>query len=99
MTLAARLIDPDHVELAVRDTDRDIPREAMAQLLVRFGVPGDVQPTGTGLGLSIVREILKANGGTVRCEVGRSLRPWYRRWFGQSPLEKLLRADVVVCAT
>ena len=35
--------------------------------------------------------------------VGGSLRPWYRRWFGQSPLEKLLRAvpaaDVVVCAT
>ena len=35
--------------------------------------------------------------------VGRSLRPWYRRWFGQSPLENLLRAvpaaDVVVCAT
>jgi two-component system sensor histidine kinase KdpD len=24
--------------------------------------------------------------------VGRSLRPWYRRWFGQSPLERLLRA-------
>ena len=24
--------------------------------------------------------------------VGRSLRPWYRRWFGQSPLDRLLRA-------
>ncbi|WP_020470959.1 universal stress protein [Zavarzinella formosa] len=34
--------------------------------------------------------------------VGRSMRPWYRRWFGQSPLERLLTAvpgaDVVVCA-
>ncbi len=34
--------------------------------------------------------------------VGRTSRPWYRRWFGQSPLEQLLRAvpaaDVVVCA-
>jgi two-component system sensor histidine kinase KdpD len=32
--------------------------------------------------------------------VGRSKRPWYRRWFGQSPLDKLLRAipdvDVLV---
>ncbi len=32
--------------------------------------------------------------------VGRSKRPWYRRWFGQSPLDRLLRAapevDVIV---
>ena len=32
--------------------------------------------------------------------VGRSQLPWYRRWFGQSPLDKLLRAvpdvDVLV---
>jgi two-component system sensor histidine kinase KdpD len=32
--------------------------------------------------------------------VGRSQRPWYKRWFGQSPLDRLLRAvpaaDVVV---
>src|SRR5262249_38729327 len=32
--------------------------------------------------------------------VGRSQRPWYQRWFGQSPLDRLLRAvpnvDVVV---
>ena len=69
VTLSARLIDPDHVELAVRDTGRGIPREAMAHLFERFyRVPGDEQPTGTGLGLAIVREILEAHGGTVRCE-------------------------------
>lgn len=32
--------------------------------------------------------------------VGRSKRPWFRRWFGQSPLDQLLRAapevDVIV---
>jgi two-component system sensor histidine kinase KdpD len=35
--------------------------------------------------------------------LGRSQRPWYRRWFGQSPLEALLRAvrgvDVTVVDT
>jgi two-component system sensor histidine kinase KdpD len=35
--------------------------------------------------------------------VGRSQRPWYRRWFGQSPLDGLLRAvpevDVIVVAS
>jgi two-component system sensor histidine kinase KdpD len=24
--------------------------------------------------------------------VGRSRRPWFRRWFGQSPLDRLLSA-------
>src|SRR5262249_36268985 len=32
--------------------------------------------------------------------VGRSQRPWYQRWFGQSPLDRLLReapeVDVIV---
>jgi two-component system sensor histidine kinase KdpD len=35
--------------------------------------------------------------------IGRSQRPWYRRWFGQSPLDSLLRAvrgvDVTVVDT
>jgi len=35
--------------------------------------------------------------------LGRTLRPWYQRWFGQSPLDRLLRAvrgvDVVIVDT
>jgi two-component system sensor histidine kinase KdpD len=30
--------------------------------------------------------------GITHILVGRSGRPWYRRWFGQSPLDRLLRA-------
>jgi two-component system sensor histidine kinase KdpD len=40
--------------------------------------------------------------GITHVLVGRSQRPWYRRWFGQSPLDGLLQAvpnvDVVVVA-
>jgi two-component system sensor histidine kinase KdpD len=35
--------------------------------------------------------------------VGRSRRPWYRRWFGRSPVDRLLTAvpdvDVLICGT
>jgi two-component system sensor histidine kinase KdpD len=38
--------------------------------------------------------------GITHVLVGRSRRPWYRRWFGQSPLDRLLRevpnVDVLV---
>ncbi len=38
--------------------------------------------------------------GITHVLVGRSRRPWYQRWFGQSPLDRLLRAvpevDVLV---
>lgn len=30
--------------------------------------------------------------GITHIVLGRSQRPWYRRWFGQSPLDRLLRA-------
>jgi two-component system sensor histidine kinase KdpD len=38
--------------------------------------------------------------GITHIILGRTQRPWYRRWFGQSPLDRLLRAvrgvDVVI---
>ena len=38
--------------------------------------------------------------GITHILMGRSQRPWYRRWFGQSVLDRLLRAipkvDVIV---
>jgi two-component system sensor histidine kinase KdpD len=41
--------------------------------------------------------------GITHLLLGRTLRPWYRRWFGQSVLDRLLRTipgvDVVVVDT
>jgi two-component system, OmpR family, sensor histidine kinase KdpD len=41
--------------------------------------------------------------GITHILMGRSLRPWYRRWFGQTVLDRLLRAlpgvDVLVVAS
>ena len=41
--------------------------------------------------------------GITHIVVGRTQRPWYRRWFGQSPLDRLLRVvrgvDVIVVDT
>ena len=41
--------------------------------------------------------------GITHILLGRTQRPWYRRWFGQSPLDRLLRAvrgvDVVIVDT
>lgn len=38
--------------------------------------------------------------GITHIVLGRSQRPWYRRWFGQSPLDRLLRVvrgvDVII---
>jgi two-component system sensor histidine kinase KdpD len=41
--------------------------------------------------------------GITHIVLGRTQRPWYRRWFGQSPLDRLLRqvrgVDVVIVDT
>jgi two-component system sensor histidine kinase KdpD len=41
--------------------------------------------------------------GITHIILGRTQRPWYRRWFGQSPLDRLLRAvrgvDVIIVDT
>ena len=48
---------------------------------------------------SAVAEFVREYGIT-HVLVGRTQRPWYRRWFGQSPLDRLLQAvpnvDVIV---
>jgi len=41
--------------------------------------------------------------GITHIVLGRTRRPWYRRWFGQSPLDRLLRivrgVDVLIVDT
>jgi two-component system sensor histidine kinase KdpD len=38
--------------------------------------------------------------GITHIILGRTQRPWYRRWFGQSPLDRLLRTvrgvDIII---
>jgi two-component system sensor histidine kinase KdpD len=71
----------------------------LAQQLGGMSMPyGD--PSGdfaTAVG-AFVREY-----GITHVVLGRSQRPWYRRWFGQSPLDRLLRAvpgvDVLIVDT
>jgi two-component system sensor histidine kinase KdpD len=64
---------------------------------------GAVQSTYKGADFpSAVKEFVKEYGIT-HIVLGRSRRPWYRRWFGQSALDRLLqvveRVDVLVVDT
>ena len=62
---------------------------------VPFQVEGHDLPTAVA---GFVREY-----GITHLVVGRSRRPWYRRWFGRSPLDRLLQAvpavDVLIVDT
>ena len=69
ITLSARPIGSDRVELAVRDTGVGIPTEYLPHVFDKFfRIPGQSRGQGTGLGLAIVREIVTAHGGAIACE-------------------------------
>ena len=59
------------LEVAVTDSGRGIPPEALARLFDRFyraDTSRQVGTGGSGLGLTIVRAIVEAHGGTIRAE-------------------------------
>jgi len=59
------------LEVAVTDSGRGIPPEALARLFDRFyraDSSRQVRTGGSGLGLTIVRAIVEAHGGTIRAE-------------------------------
>ncbi len=59
------------LEVAVTDTGRGIPPEALSRVFDRFyRVDSSRQATtgGSGLGLAIVQAIVEAHGGTIRAE-------------------------------
>jgi signal transduction histidine kinase len=59
------------LEVAVTDSGRGIPPEALARVFDRFyraDTSRQVRTGGTGLGLTIVRAIVESHGGTIRAE-------------------------------
>ncbi len=59
------------LEVAVTDSGRGIPPEALARLFDRFyraDSSRQVRTGGSGLGLTIVRAIVEAHGGAIRAE-------------------------------
>jgi PAS domain S-box-containing protein len=67
-------LDRAQVEICVADTGEGVPPEFVPRLFERFSrADSGVAPTraGTGLGLYIVRELVVANGGTIRYEPNR----------------------------
>jgi signal transduction histidine kinase len=59
------------LEVAVTDSGRGIPAEALARVFDRFyraDTSRQVRTGGSGLGLTIVRAIVEAHGGTIRAE-------------------------------
>ncbi len=59
--------DGKSVEIAINDTGRGIPREIQEQIFDPFFTTKDVGE-GTGLGLAISESIVRAHGGTIRCD-------------------------------
>lgn len=69
ITLSARTVGDDRVELAVQDTGVGIPPEYVPHVFDKFfRIPDQSRTQGTGLGLAIVKEIVTAHGGGVDCE-------------------------------
>jgi signal transduction histidine kinase len=67
-------LDNALVEVVVSDAGEGVPPEFVPHLFERFSrAASGVAPTrtGTGLGLYIVRELVEANGGTIRYEPNR----------------------------
>ncbi len=59
------------LEVAITDSGRGIPSEALARVFDRFyraDTSRQVRTGGSGLGLTIVRAIIEAHGGTIRAE-------------------------------
>ena len=85
------------------DRSFDLPPDTVEE--VRPGLrrimcnnPGPMTFKGTDV-VSTIAAFVKEYGIT-HLLIGRSQRPWYRRWFGQSILDRLIRAvpevDVIV---
>ena len=67
VTVSTRLIGPEQIEIAIRDTGPGIPETIMNKLFDPFFT---TKPTGkgTGLGLSVSFGIIKDHGGEIRPE-------------------------------
>jgi signal transduction histidine kinase len=71
VTVAARqLTEEPVVEIAVTDTGKGIPSEALSRIFERFYQVDESRPRkrGAGLGLAISSEIVEAHGGAIAAE-------------------------------
>jgi two-component system, NtrC family, sensor histidine kinase KinB len=69
ITLSAKGVAPNRVEISIRDTGVGIPHEFLPHVFDKFfRIPGQSRGQGTGLGLAIVKEIVVAHGGGIVCE-------------------------------
>jgi two-component system phosphate regulon sensor histidine kinase PhoR len=76
VTLRARPLGPDQVEVSVEDDGPGIPPDSLERIFERFyrvDKARSREQGGTGLGLSIVKHIVQGHGGRVwaRSELGR----------------------------
>jgi two-component system, OmpR family, sensor histidine kinase BaeS len=63
VTVLARAVDAQWIELSVRDDGPGIPADLLPRVFDRFvKEPGS---SGTGLGLAICRDLVEAQGGTI----------------------------------
>jgi two-component system sensor histidine kinase KdpD len=87
--------DPTRIDAAVQRQVADSLTLARQLGATTFPITGPDFPSAVA---AFVREY-----GITHIILGRTLRPWYRRWFGQSPLDRLLQAvpgvDVIVVDT
>jgi two-component system phosphate regulon sensor histidine kinase PhoR len=71
VTVAARLIAGDRVEVSIRDSGIGVPAEELPRLFERFYRVDKARSRelgGTGLGLAIVKHLVRAQGGEVGVE-------------------------------
>jgi two-component system sensor histidine kinase BaeS len=71
VTVAAETVDATVARVTVADTGEGIPPEVLPQVFERFyrADPSRARATGgAGLGLTIARQLLEAQGGTIRAE-------------------------------
>jgi two-component system sensor histidine kinase PilS (NtrC family) len=70
------------VEIALRDTGRGIPAEALERIFDPFFT---TRPSGTGLGLAIARKMVESMGGHIRAESQPGVGTVFRLWLRRSP--------------
>ena len=69
VSVVARQIHPNFIEIAVTDTGPGIPAEQMRHVFERFyKADTPAGKTGAGLGLAIARQIVLAHGGDIKAK-------------------------------
>jgi signal transduction histidine kinase len=84
IVVAVRSAD-DEVSIAVRDTGRGVPSDAVPQLFDAFyqvpGANGAGQAEGTGLGLAIAQRLARAIGGRIGVETSLGQGSTFTLWI------------------